>query len=103
MDSYSPEVRGVNGAEFLKKAQADIEKRKEELYFNLIYRVTDIVGTIKDVKHLDVGNTGELEGYIIGDEGEAEVWSTGSGGYNIQQFHFRFYVRERQGLDNRHI
>lgn len=87
---------------FLREVSSYIEEEKKRKYIELIQQVTNIVGNITDTRGLRVGQTGNLEGFIIGDEGTAEVWSTLSGGYNIQALHFRFYVKPRNGIDIRH-
>lgn len=56
------------------------------------------------MSHIKIGYTENLEGYVIGTNGEAELWTKGCGGFNEnvivnvkygQIFHFRFYVKRR--------
>lgn len=81
-----------------------IAKEKNRKYDQLIEDCENIVGKIIDMSHIKVGHLGDLEGYVIGTNGECELWSTGCGGWNEniivnvkhgQCFHFRFYVRKR--------
>lgn len=81
-----------------------IENEKNRKYDQLINDVEHICGKIIDMTHIKVGHLGDLEGYVIGTNGEAELWSTGCGGFNEnvivnvkhgQSFHFRFYVKKR--------
>lgn len=85
----------------MRKAIANEKNRK---YDQLIMDVENICGKIIDMSHIKVGHLGDLEGYVIGTNGEAELWSSGAGGFNEnvivnvkhgQIFHFRFYVRKR--------
>lgn len=63
------------------------EKRKD-----LIFRVSDVAGVIKDASHLTIRN-GNINGYVVGDKGNALVETIGAGGYNIQCFHYRVLVK----------
>ena len=87
--------------ENMRKAIA-IEKNRK--YDQLIEDVEHICGKIIDMSNIKIGHKGDLEGYVVGTDGEAELWSTGAGGWNEnvivnvkhgQCFHFRFYVRKR--------
>lgn len=81
-----------------------IANEKNRKYDQLIEDVEHIVGKIIDMSHIKVGIKGDLEGYVIGTDGECELWTKGCGGFNEnvivnvkhgQCFHFRFYVRKR--------
>ena len=85
----------------MRKAIANEKNRK---YDQLIEDCENIVGKIIDMSHIKVGHLGDLEGYVVGTDGEAELWTKGCGGFNEnvivnvkhgQCFHFRFYVRKR--------
>ena len=85
----------------MRKAIANEKNRK---YDQLIEDVEHLVGKIIDMSHIKVGVKGDLEGYVVGTDGEAELWTKGCGGFNEnvivnvkhgQCFHFRFYVRKR--------
>lgn len=89
---------------FEENMRKDIAKEKDRKYDQLIKDVESIVGKIIDMSHIKVGHKGDIEGYVIGTNGEAELWTTGCGGWNEnvivnvkhgQCFHFRFYVRKR--------
>ena len=89
---------------FEENMRKDIAKEKDRKYDQLIMDVENICGKIIDMSHIKVGHKGDLEGYVIGTNGEAELWTTGCGGWNEnvivnvkhgQCFHFRFYVRKR--------
>lgn len=76
-----------------------LEKEKEAKYWEMVNKVTGIVGNIEDASHLDIGPKGDIEGLIKGDKGVAELWTIGAGGYNIQCYHFRSFVRSRPEAD----
>lgn len=89
---------------FEENMRKDIAKEKDRKYDQLIKDVENICGKIIDMSHIKVGHLGDLEGYVIGTNGECELWSTGCGGWNEniivnvkhgQCFHFRFYVKSR--------
>lgn len=74
------------------KIQSDLDYEAERKYDFIIERTNEVVGQITDASNLDIGCTGELNGYIIGTSGKAKVQTIGAGGYNIQCFHFRTLV-----------
>lgn len=91
-------------SEYEKKMVTYLEKEKNRKYDKLIIDVENIVGTIIDMSNIHIGKRGDLEGYVIGTDGEAELWTSSAGGYNTdtivnvkhgQRFHFRFYVKRR--------
>lgn len=93
-----------NKETFETNMRKDIAKEKDRKYDQLIKDVEHICGKIIDMSHIKVGHLGDLEGYVVGTDGEAELWTTGCGGWNEnvivnvkhgQCFHFRFYVRKR--------
>ena len=93
-----------NKETFETNMRKDIAKEKDRKYDQLIMDVENICGKIIDMSHIKVGHKGDLEGYVVGTNGEAELWSSGAGGFNTevivnvkhgQIFHFRFYVRKR--------
>ena len=72
-----------------------IAKEKEDKYFDLVKRVTSLVGEIIDASNLSIGNQrGELNGIIIGEKGNVRVETISAGGYNIQRFHYRVLLKE---------
>lgn len=75
-----------------EKLDRDLREEANRKYDNIIERTNEITGTITDASGLEIGHTGELDGYVIGDKGTAHVHTIGAGGYNIQCFHFRVLV-----------
>ena len=61
---------------------------------DLMSRVSKITGEIVDASYLTIKD-GNLNGYIIGKDGNADVETIGAGGYNIQIFHYRTLVKPR--------
>lgn len=71
-------------------------------YFELVNKVTKIVGNINDVSNLSVGMDGTLNGRVYGDKGGAKIDTIVAGGYNTdvivnvkhgQIRHYRVLVR----------
>ena len=77
-----------------EKFEKDIKREAERKYDDMIERVNKITGTITDAGQLKVGDKGDLNGYIIGENGIAKLTTIGAGGYNIQCFHFRTLVHK---------
>ena len=74
------------------KLDKDLTEDANAKYDDIINRTNEITGTITDATNLEVGEKGELNGFIIGERGTAKVHTIGAGGYNIQCFHFRTLV-----------
>ena len=74
--------------------EKDLELEKNRKYDDIIERTNEIVGKIEDVSFLRVNGKGNLDGYIEGSRGRAEVHTIGAGGYNIQCFHFRTLIHK---------
>lgn len=72
----------------------DLQKEYECKYTKLVADCQKITGDIQKAD-LRIGATDNIEGYIIGSKGEAEIWSTLSGG-EVQCLHFRFYCHKRK-------
>lgn len=70
----------------------DIRIEKERKYDDIIERTNKIVGQITDASGLYIGDKQDLNGYILGTRGRAEVRTIGAGGHSIQRFHFRTLV-----------
>lgn len=84
--------RQSNKEEWLTKL---LDKEEETKILDLVNRVTKITGTIVDASQLSIGyQNGELNGYVIGNEGKCYVETIGAGGYHIQKFHYRVLVKE---------
>lgn len=72
----------------------DLKAEYDRKYDFIVERTTWITGVITDASNLQIGDTGELNGFIIGEKGIAKVSTIGAGGYNIQCFHFRTLIHE---------
>lgn len=83
-----------NIEESLAKLVKDLDREADRKYDFIIERTVAIVGKITDASNLRVGAKGDLNGYIIGTEGVANVQTIGAGGYNIQCFHFRTLINK---------
>jgi hypothetical protein len=96
--TYPPIVKAMSTYsredERLAYLEKELESDKRYKMLDLIYRVTDVVGTITDASKLKISNVGNLNGFIIGEKGSAKVETIGAGGYNIQCFHFRTLVHK---------
>ena len=90
IDTYI--YRGELETERLRK---DLDREAERKYDYIIDRTNAIVKEITDASNLYISDNGELNGYIIGTGGTAEVRTIGAGGYNIQRFHFRTLVHKK--------
>ncbi len=80
----------LNEEKMIKRVTWDANAK----YDHLIEQVEEITGEITDARQLEIGDKGEINGYIIGKSGKASVQTIGAGGYNIQRFHFRTLVHE---------
>lgn len=104
IEKYAKTRHKPNRETFETNMRKAIENEKNRKYDQLIDDVEHLVGKIIDMSHIKVGAKGDLEGYVVGTDGEAELWTKGCGGFNEnvivnvkhgQTFHFRFYVRKR--------
>ena len=87
--------RTENGYQMIldtEKLQKDLNQEADRKYDFIIERTNAIVGTITDADNLEIGEKGDLNGYIIGTKGTAKIQTIGAGGYNIQCFHFRTLI-----------
>lgn len=73
----------------MKALEKEYERKYEKLVADTIYITGDVLQA-----DLRIGNKGNIEGFITGSKGKAELWSTLSGGV-IQCLHFRFYCHKR--------
>lgn len=80
-----------------------LEKEKENKYWDLINRITEVAGEIEDASGLRIGEKGEINGLIKGSKTKVYVETIGAGGYNAgiivnvnhgQIFHYRTLVHE---------
>lgn len=77
-----------------EKLAKELEQEANRKYDFIIERTNAIVGEITDAAGLQIGEKGDLNGYIIGMRGTAKVQTIGAGGYNIQCYHFRTLINE---------
>lgn len=83
-----------------------IEQEKNNKLIDLMTRVSKITGEILDATYLYIADDGNLNGYIIGKDGKAEVETIGAGGYNEHVilesgrrgmcFHYRVLIKPRK-------
>ena len=95
INTYSQLVRMIAFKRNKEQELNDLlDKEEKAKIFDLIRRVTKVVGTITDASGLSIGyQNGELNGIVIGTDGKAEVETIGAGGWNIQIFHYRVLVK----------
>ena len=78
------------------KLEKDLTQEANRKYDFIIERTNEIVGQITDASGLRIGSSGELNGWIKGTRGTAEVETIGAGGYNIQCYHFRTLIKPKK-------
>lgn len=83
-------------AEALAALKKLLDREAELKYDDIIERTNKIVGQITDASYLTIGAKGDLNGFIIGTRGKAEVNTIGAGGYNIQCYHFRTLIKPKK-------
>lgn len=93
-ERYQPYVQCINLETALERLEKDLTEEANRKYDFIINRTNKIVGQITDASNLSIGDHGELNGVIIGTRGKAHVKTVGAGGYNIQCYHFRTYIKE---------
>ena len=76
-----------------EKLEKDINVEIRIRRADLIHRIQTKIGKIVDMKYINIGNDGSLNGLIIGEKGKAQVDTISAGGYNIQRFHYRVLVK----------
>ena len=79
-----------------EKIHANNQRDGENLILDLLRRVTKITGPVIDWSGLHVtrGNMGAvINGFVIGEDGRAEVESILAGGYAVQRLHIRTLVK----------
>lgn len=86
--NYETKERYIDEEELEKILLKDITSR----YFQLIDQITKYTGKIQDASDLSIGNKGDLNGIITGEDGKAKVETISAGGYNIQCYHYRTLV-----------
>ena len=93
-ERYQPYVQCINLETALKRLEKNLTEEANRKYDFIIDRTNRIVGQITDASNLSISDNGELNGIVIGTRGKAYVKTVGAGGYNIQCFHFRTYIKE---------
>jgi hypothetical protein len=83
-----------NEPERLAWLEKTLEQDKKAKMLDLIVRINNVVGTIVDATNLRISNAGNLNGFIIGENGRAKVETIGAGGYAVQCFHYRTLVHK---------
>lgn len=73
----------------LNKILDDDVKLKKEMFIN---RIKEVIGEIKDLTGLRIGDNGEINGIAKGVKCNAKVETITAGGYNIQCWHYRVLV-----------
>lgn len=84
-DSYSVDEEKLNKI---------LKDEKTAKYKDLVARISSVVGNIQDVSNLHIAPTGQLNGVVMGDRGNAHVETIGAGGWNVQIFHYRTLVHK---------
>lgn len=64
-------------------------KEKKEMF---VSRIKEVIGEIKDLTGLEIGDNGDINGIAKGVKSNAMVKTITAGGYNIQCYHFRVLV-----------
>lgn len=94
-----------SGYSFMRSTDDEIKNNNDRssmaLVLNLWKRVKDITGPVTDTTNLHITSANEFEGlalngYVIGENGVADIESILVGGYNIQKLHIRTLVHERK-------
>jgi hypothetical protein len=83
-----------NEPERLAWLEKTLEQDKKAKMLDLIVRINNVVGTTVDATNLRISNAGNLNGFIIGENGRAKVETIGAGGYAVQCFHYRTLVHK---------
>lgn len=65
-----------------EKLNEILDKEIEAKYWNMVEKVTKITGEIVDASNLSIGGDGNINGIIIGKEGNAKLETILAGGYN---------------------
>lgn len=66
----------------------DVEAKKQAF----VSRINSKAGEILEA-FLSIGDTGEINGFIVGSENNVNIKTVSAGGYNIQCFHYRMLVK----------
>lgn len=77
----------------MKRLDSILDKEVVSKKKNLISRIEKVTGNIVDAQGLYIADNGSINGFVIGEEGKAEVETIYAGGYNIQILHYRVLVK----------
>lgn len=72
-----------------KMLNQEVQNRRVDLFV----RCSAVCGVITDATGLRTGNNGSINGFVVGENGKAEVETILAGGYNIQCLHYRVLVK----------
>lgn len=81
----------------------EVKKETQRKYKMLVYKISDVVGEIKDCDRLSIASDGKINGIIEGSKGKVKITTIVAGGYNTniivnvkhgQCAHYRVLVRE---------
>lgn len=78
---------------FEESVEKMLQKEYERKYEKLVYDVQKITENVEKAD-LYIGDVNNIEGYIEGCKGKAQIWSTYVWG-EVQSPHFRFYCHKR--------
>lgn len=81
------------GKDFEKNLSKTLDKEVEYKRKKLITRIENKAGKIQNASGLCLGDNGEINGTIIGDNATVRVQTVYAGGYNIQCLHYRVLVK----------
>lgn len=70
-----------------------LDKEAERKVIVLLERLESITGDVVDAGGLRIMN-GEINGFVVGVKGTAEIQTIGAGGHHIQCFHYRTLIKE---------
>lgn len=73
-----------------------LEQSKNSKMLDLIQRISKSVGEITDASNLEISDSGNINGYVIGDSGEAWLETITAGGWNVQCWHYRTIVKPKK-------
>lgn len=79
---------------FEKALQKMLDAEYRAKYDWMLDQVISITGEITDASFLQIADTGELNGHIIGKKGTARINTFSAGGWNIQCFHYRTRISQ---------
>lgn len=88
MDGYQNRIIAMTE----EQIKVDVERDVEYSIVDLMTRVHEKVGEVKDAKNLHYKN-GQINGFVVGEKGSVRVETILAGGYNIQCLHIRTLIR----------